>query len=462
MSASSSTTIVIGAGIGGLLAAKALSAHCERVLILERDSLPNGPHTRAGVAQSAQPHILLLRGIQAFEQIVPGFREALIAAGAVVHGPRDWRLILSGGELASIDADITTLGATRALVEWMLRTHVLATPNIELRAGARVTGLDWSKMGDRVTGVRIAGQGIADDHVGGELVVDSSGRGSVAADWLQAKGTRPVREEVVTCNVGYSSCFFHRSPSDPSPSLLIQPRPPTCPGLGVLIAVEGNRWQLMLGGMAGHFPSLDPEELIVQAGRLASHDISHVIEQAEPCSRPRGFRIPATRLRRFEELTPWPTGLVVLGDAVASFNPIYGQGMTVAALEALALGQQFGEAVPGWEVAFQRVVSRIVAFPWTTGAGEDLRWPGVTLDGRPASRAQRMQYWYLDRVYAAATVDPVVSLATIETINLLHDSPPFLKPRMIARVLRSQPRRRATLDHNTAHPELTLGGRAAT
>jgi hypothetical protein len=148
---------------------------------------------------------------------------------------------------------------------------------------------------------------------------------------------------------------------------------------------------------------------------------------------------------------------VVLGDAVAAFNPIYAQGMTVAARQALALRDLAGAQSPGWEAAFQREAGRIAALPWAIGVGEDLRWSGVTLDGHPASRRQRLQNWYLDRVYAAATVDPVISQATIETINLLHDSPPFLRPTMMARVLRTRGTGLLDPGRNRPAPRVVLG-----
>jgi 2-polyprenyl-6-methoxyphenol hydroxylase-like FAD-dependent oxidoreductase len=289
------------------------------------------------------------------------------------------------------------------------------------------------------------------------LVVDSSGRSSTVTTWLAETGHAPIREEVVTCDVGYSSCFYHRPPDDATPSVLIQPRPPDHPVLGVLIAVEGNRWQLLLGGMAGHYPPTDPDGMLALTRDLASPDIYDVLRQTQPCARPRGFRVPSTRLRRFDRSSTWPAGLVVLGDAVAAFNPIYAQGMTVAARQALALRDLAGAQSPGWEAAFQREAGRIAALPWAIGVGEDLRWSGVTLDGHPASRRQRLQNWYLDRVYAAATVDPVISQATIETINLLHDSPPFLRPTMMARVLRTRGTGLLDPGRNRPAPRVVLG-----
>jgi 2-polyprenyl-6-methoxyphenol hydroxylase-like FAD-dependent oxidoreductase len=429
--------VVVGASIAGLLAGKALSEAYYSVLILDRDTLPAEAAPRKGVAQSYQPHILLVKGLDGFEELVPGFRETLVQAGGLTQRREDWHFVFLGGPLKVHRTDITVVGATRALIEHVLRQEIASTPNITIRTGIDVEDLVWDDEG-AVTGVatRMRDDRAVEETIHASLVVDSSGRHSSITQWIGARGYDNIPEEVVNSSVGYSSRFYHRDAASAGiPNMLIQPRPPDNPRLGIMMAVEGDRWQVLLGGAFGHTPPSDEDGFLEWARMLASPELYDVIRTREPLTPIRGFRIPETRWRRFDKAERWPAGLVVVGDAVAAYNPIYGQGMSVAAIEAVALRKTAAERRPGWERAFQREVGKIAAFPWSTGSGEDLRWPGCTLNGKPAGLAQRLQYHYMDRLLRAATRDETVSRVFAETINLMHGPMALMSPGIVLRTL---------------------------
>ena len=434
----SNHAVVIGASVAGLLAAKALSSSFDSVLILDRDTFPDEAAPRKGVPQSYQPHILLVRGLECFEALVPGYRASLIEAGGLTQRREDWHFVFLGGPLKVHRTDLTVVGASRALIEQVLRQKVTSTPNIAIRTGCDVESLEWDAGGEAVIGVRMRPRG--DRHVEetvlASLVVDASGRNSSIVRWIGQRGYDGIQEETVNSGVGYSSRLYHRSADALDiPNILIQPRPPDIPRLGIMMAIEGDRWQVLLGGAAGHTPPSDDAGFLEWARTLATPELYEVIRNREPLTPIRGFRIPETRWRRFDRAKRWPSGLVVVGDSVAAYNPIYGQGMSVAAIEAVALKNATGTLAPGWERRFQREVGRIAAFPWSTGSGEDLRWSGCTLNGKPAGLRQRLMYRYMDRLLRAATRDEKVSKVFAETISLMHGPTALISPGIALRIL---------------------------
>jgi 2-polyprenyl-6-methoxyphenol hydroxylase-like FAD-dependent oxidoreductase len=201
------------------------------------------------------------------------------------------------------------------------------------------------------------------------------------------------------------------------------------------MAVEGNRWQVMLGGAAGHYPPTDEEGFLEWARRLPDPSVYELICSTEPVTPIRGFRIPTPRLRHFERLSRWPNGFIVIGDAVCAFNPLYAQGMTVAALEAEALDELLQATASNWEQRFQRQAAKVVADPWTMGTGEDLRWEGVQLNGKPANPVTRLIQGYMDLLLPVACTDSVVSAAFMQVVGMLAPPTALMRPAILLRVL---------------------------
>jgi 2-polyprenyl-6-methoxyphenol hydroxylase-like FAD-dependent oxidoreductase len=425
--------------MAGLLAARVLHDHYREIVVLDRDAIPSGPHPRKGVPQSYHPHILLAQGLARIEELFPGICAELLAAGAHRGGPDVWRIVTPAGVVLPSERGHHSIGATRALIEWCVRCRVAALPSVRLVAGSEVVGLTTTADRRRVTGVQVRARHARSETevIAADLVVDASGRHSKALDWLTAAGYRPPAEERVTAGVGYSSRMYRIPYGTPAtwPNLLIQPRPPHNPRLGILMAVEHERWHVLLGGIAAHDPPTEEAAFLAWAQALPDPSLYESIRLAEPVSPVRGFRIPTTHLRHLGRVSRWPGGFIVMRDAVCAFNPIYAQGMTVAALEATALDDVLRERPGiGWERHFQQRVAGVVADPWRMATHDDLRWPGVQLNGKPAGSRARLAQRYLDVLLPAACSDPLVSRAFLAATSMQQPATALLRPRVLVRV----------------------------
>jgi 2-polyprenyl-6-methoxyphenol hydroxylase-like FAD-dependent oxidoreductase len=432
--------IVIGGSMAGLLTARVLNDYYDDVLIIERDTLPAAPDPRKGVPQSHQPHVLLLRGLDILESFFPNFADELVAAGARVGDGVAWRFVTPAGAVLPVNIGRPMLGATRPFFEWHVRQRVAALPHVHFLTDTDVIELTKSETGEGIGGVRVRyrHQRSGPEVLAADLVVDASGRSSKAVDWLQSLGYDAPPEDTVNAGVGYTSRLYRKPATFHADwdNALVQPRPPHNPRVGVLLSVEGDRWQVMLGGTTASYPPSDEAGFLAWARSLADPCIYEAIRACEPLTPIRSFRIPMTRLRHFERLARWPNGFLVVGDAVCAFNPLYAQGVTVAASEAAALAGMLRKGrLAGREQRFQRRVAQIVAGAWMLGTAEDLRWSGVLINGRPADPMTRVLYRYMDRVLAAACANAAVSLAFFKVVNMLAGPPSLMRPGIALRVL---------------------------
>jgi 2-polyprenyl-6-methoxyphenol hydroxylase-like FAD-dependent oxidoreductase len=438
--------IVIGGSMAGLLAARILSDHYRNVTVLERDAFPPLGQHRRGVPQARHAHGLLASGSEVLERLFPKISTEFIEAGAVTGDiAGDVRWFFEGACLRQVHSGMTGLLMSRPLLEGIVRRRVLALPNVSARENGHVDGLDAS--GGAVVGLKTRGQVLAAD-----LVVDATGRGSKAAEWLEAIGYRRPPEERIEIALGYTSRQFRRRPPDMDGNVagVIGATPDGKRG-GAMLAQEGDRWMVTLLGYFGHYAPEDLEGFIEFARSLPAPFIYEVVRDAEPLDEPASTRFPASVRRRFEKLDRFPEGFLVFGDAISSFNPIYGQGMSVAALEATDLANVL--AAGGRDLArrFFARAAKIVDIAWSIAAGGDLRIPEVAA---PRTVAGRLLNWYMGRLHRAAHNDETVALAFHNVGNLLSPPASVLHPRIAARVLRpfkvSIPERR---------PEAALAGR---
>lgn len=330
----------------------------------------------------------------------------------------------AGRALARGTSGLEGLLVSRPLLEGEIRRRVSELPGVEVRSGQVVTGL-LSEPG-RVTGVRLA----TGETLAAGLVLDASGRGSRAPEWLAALGYDPPEEERVTIGLRYGTREFRRREGDLDGDLavIIAPTVET-PRAGVGLALEDERWIVTMAGYAGEEPPLDLPGFTAYATRLPSPDLHELIMAAEPIGEPRGYRTPASVRRRYERLDRFPEGLLVTGDAICSFNPLYGQGMSVAALEARALLDP--DLRPQ---AFYRRAGAVLDAPWDIVVGGDLRLPGV--EGKVTPRV-RMVNAYLERFHAAAHHDPGLAQRFLRVANLIDPPPALLSPAALLRVFRS-------------------------
>ncbi|GIW52796.1 MAG: FAD-binding monooxygenase [Gemmatimonadales bacterium] len=377
--------IVIGASMGGLLAARALADFYQQVTLIERDAFPPIGENRKGVPQGQHLHVLLLRGSEILEGMFPGLIADMMARGVpLLDRPEKELIWFDGGgyhaRFTNEDGRLGSLAVSRPLLEGYVRQRLLALPNVTAIEQCDALGLVPSERAGRVRGVRLVRRagGSAEEVLEADLVVDASGRGSRAPRWLEEMGYTPPEEEQVTMHVGYSTRIYRRRPEhlNGAKAVVITPQPPQLKRLGVILAQEGERWIVGLGGALGDYPPSDEEGFLAFARSLAAPEIYNVIKDAEPLSEIVTYRFKASRRRRYEKLTRFPEGFLVFGDAICSFNPIYGQGMSVAAMEALDLQHELRRGGEGLWRRFFRRAARSIDNPWQIVVSKRPALPG--------------------------------------------------------------------------------------
>jgi|HubBroStandDraft_1064217.scaffolds.fasta_scaffold11767_2 2-polyprenyl-6-methoxyphenol hydroxylase-like FAD-dependent oxidoreductase len=428
--------VVLGASMAGLLAARALSAHFERVIVVERDSLPDDASARKGTPQARHVHGLLLRGADAFEGLLPGFGADLDAKGAVtINAGGDIAFLTAFGWMSPFTPPLPMRTATRDLMESVVRRHARKPPNVEFLDQHDVEGL--LHRDGVVTGVHVSDRkpGGAEREIHAELVVDATGRGSRAPEWLRALRFAVPEDTVVDSFVGYASRLFRGAPRIPDGhrAAFLMPRPPAMKRGGVLFPHEDNLFLVTLAGAIRDYPPSDEAGFLEFARSLRAPHIYEALRAATPVSDISISRSTANRLRHFDRMSRWPSGLVVVGDAVCAFNPIYGQGMTVAALEATALGEMLRRGTFDAR-RFQQSIAKIVAPVWEMATLEDFRYH-ETVGQRPSGA--RLGHAYMDAVFALAPHDAWAAERVSRVFQLLLPTTALFAPSMLIRLVRA-------------------------
>ena len=431
--------VVLGASLAGLFTARVLSEVFDEVTLIDRDTLTEGPVPRRGVPQGWQSHGLHARGREILEDFFPGLTAELVAHGASLGDVQaDVRWVADGHRLRRAVSGMEGISFSRPLLEDRVRDRVRALPGVSFRAPVDI--LDLIATGDRVSGVLIRERG--DDReaeaLPADLVVDATGRGSHTPVWLETLGFPQPAESTVDTGVGYTTWDFPRRPGDLDGDIAaVIGHTVAVPRFGAMLASEGPRWQVTAGGYLGdHASATDVDAFREFAATLPASDIGVLVADREPLGTGRLHRVPSSRRRHYERLSRFPQGFLVIGDALSSFNPAYGQGMTVAAVEALALRELLAGNVGSVELAprFFRRAARIIDVPWGIAAGGDLRVPGV--HGAKTLKV-RVVNAYIARVQAAAAVDPAVGLAFLRVANTVDHPEALLRPSMALRVFRA-------------------------
>lgn len=434
--------VVIGGSMAGMWAARVLADHFEQVTVLERDRLPAQPGPRKGVPQARHTHVLLTQGQRLLERLFPGIDEDLAADGAPeIHWSRDASAFGRAGWSPRFDSDLRSRACSRDLLEWRIRRRLSALANVSFEQETTVTSLAANEAKDTIIGVhasRRSDGSQAGEILNADFVVDASGRNSHAASWLQDLGYPATRQSVVNAFLGYASRVYRRQAGFEAhwKSLLIASQHPRFPYGGVIYPIENDAWIVTLGGVNRHHPPTDEQGFLGFARQLAVPDLYEAIRQAEPLSPISGYQRTENILRHFDRLPVWPQRFVALGDAVCGFNPVYGQGMTVAALAALALGEELAHSwdnLTGVAQRFQKRLGKVIQAPWLMATGEDLRWPATEGD-RPHGIA-RLAQRYIDQVLLAAGADQVVSLAFWQVTHLVEPPGLLFHPRVAAHTL---------------------------
>ena len=431
--------IVVGAGIAGLLAARALSDHFSQVTVLDRDELPSAAVPRAGVPQGYHLHALLPRGLQVIEAFFPGISADMQNAGAIpMDTGADIAWLTPQGWGVQTDTGLIGISSTRNLLEYTIRQRVEAIANVRILQSTEATGLLRAPTGE-ITGVLTRERAYAvelDETRTADLVVIASGRQNAIQEWFTEVGLQLPQTTVIDAHIGYASRFYRRR-ADATvdwKALILQSAPPHAIRGGIMFPMEGDRWLVTLSGGDGDHPPTDEAGFLEFARSLRTPDLYHVIRDAEPVSPIRGFRSTANRRQHFEFIKDWPNGLLVLGDAACAFNPIYGQGMTTASLEAGLLSRLLIEVADPRRMGrtFQREVARILHSPWTLATSSDLRFSSVT--GARAGFVTRFMHAYIDRVLRLSTVDPWARRRFLEVQGMMRELSAVLRPDMLWRI----------------------------
>jgi 2-polyprenyl-6-methoxyphenol hydroxylase-like FAD-dependent oxidoreductase len=432
--------VVMGGSMAGLLAARVLSERFDRVSLVERDAELDGATTRKGVPQGRHAHGLLARGSDSLERLFPGLADELVAGGAL---RRDMLAALRwfhfGGYKLQAESGVIGLLQSRPFLERAVRRRVLALGNVSLVSGAEVEGVVPSPDRRQVVGVCLRRAGGAGEALRADLVVDATGRGSRTPRWLEALGYEAPPVDEIQIGVGYASRVYRRRAGDlpgGADALLVYPTPPLERRMAVLLPMEEDRWMLTLGGWLGDHAPTDEDGFTAFARSLPTADVQRFLEHAEPLGPIVQHRFPSNLRRRYERLRRLPAGLVVLGDAVCSFNPIYGQGMSASAIAAETLAGCLDERRPAAQLPrrFQARLAKALDAPWTLAAGEDFRYPGVT---GPKPRGTDLVNRYVARVHVATQRDRRVALAFLDVMNLERPPTSLLRPALLVRVLRA-------------------------
>ncbi len=442
--------VVIGSGMGGLLAARVLSDCFERVTVLERDEFATPEDPRKGVPQGHHAHGLLSNGWRVLKRLFPGFEQELLEAGAQVgDSTRDGLWFQHGGYLTQTKGDLPVVCLSRPLLESRVRARVLGLSNVTFRTGADVRGL-VSPDAKHVTGVRVS-SGETTESLEADLVLDASGRGSRSSAWLQVFGYPKPEVSEIKINVGYASRVYRRVPSDlgGNTHLIVAAKAPKKRG-GVLLAREHDCWMATLIGMLGDHCPTDEAGFLEFAKSLPTPDLYEVISKAEPLSGISSYRYPSSLRRHYERLKQFPEGFVVFADALCSFNPIFGQGMTVAALEAEALETSLEEGLEKLWSRFIRRASKVVDIPWTLAASADLAYPEVV--GKRGLEVKIINA-YVGRLLEKAWSDPSLVVAFHQVSNLMKPPSSLFAPNIVWRVLRGTPQ--AAVLTKPYHPRAT-------
>lgn len=432
--------IVIGSGIAGLTAARVLLDHFERVTVLERDKTPTGAELRAGAPQARHLHILLAGGERTLEGLFPGIRDELTAGGASwgdytatsrVHFP----VTLLPGGASGVEVSF----ASRPYREQVLRRRVEATGRVTVRHGTQVLGL--LREGRGVSGIRLR-DAKGEGELRADFVVAACGRDAKVNEWLVEIGYPEVRQETVDALLCYSTRWY-RAPRSASRYNLIAdlPSPPDRPWGGGFMACENDQWIVTLMGIAGQRTPMDEEGFHEWVRGLRFPEVWKLLMRAEPMSGIYGSAKTENRHRHFEELREFPERFVVLGDAVASFNPMYGQGMTMAVIGVMELRACLeeqrrrigGRSLAGLSKRFQRRLARSLRGVWAMAIAEDFRWPET--EGERPGALSRAATRYFDELLHVVREDDEVFRKFIRAQHMLDPVTSLLSPAIASRVL---------------------------
>jgi len=422
----------------------------ENVTVVERDILPTAAVTRRGVPQGRQIHAIAARGTQILEELFPNFVDELAAGGAGTWDDGDYsklwisvgghRMVRSGRSPRPQQMSISF--PSRAFLEWTVQRRVCAMHNVTILQGHDVVGLAATPAGDRVTGALVVDRDVnRETTLTADLVVDATGRGSRTPNFLEELGYGRPPEDELMVHLAYACQRLRIAPGVIKEHMIALFPVAGRPKMFGLIGYENNTWMFAVGGMAGLQPPTELADMLSFVADFAPTHVLDAIRVAQPIGEVNHHRVPSNRWRRYDKMRRTPEGLLVIGDAVCSFNPIYGQGMTVAAIEAMLLRDCLRRGDHGLPRRFFRASAKKVRVAWQTAVGSDLALPEVVGRTPPSTRITNR---YLDRVMIAAETDPLVAAQFMRVIGMLDPPARLLRPSIVLRVVGANRSRRTS------------------
>lgn len=449
MSESRSTAVVLGASVAGLLAARVLSDFYGEVTVVERDTLPDQPVTRRGVPQGVLPHIPAARGMRIMNELLPGFIDELVGAGARVWNDGDLSRLcvrFNGHQFQRVDTipdprRLAMYFVHRPFLEWSLRRRVAALGNVNILDGQDVVRLISTARCDRVTGVVVAARDAGTQMtLSSDLVVDATGRGSRTPVFLEQLGFARPPEDELTVQVTYAGLPVRLPRGELREFIAFAAPQPSRPRGYAMFAGQDDTYMLAVQTVAGHRAPSDHASLLNCLSEMAPPHVLAAARCATPLADVTQYRFRSNRWRRYDKLAAMPDGLVVIGDALCNFNPLYGQGMSVAGIEALVLRDCLTRGGAGLGQRFFRDSAKEIGVAWRAAVNSDLALPQIA-GKRPAS--VRLANAYLDRVFAAAEAEPALIQQFLLSLNMIEPPSRLLRPAMVARVIKASRNRTA-------------------
>ncbi|OPC84102.1 hypothetical protein B4N89_27060 [Embleya scabrispora] len=434
--------VVIGGGYAGLLAARVLADHFDEVLVLERDVVDRTTGAHPSAPQSYHAHAMLARGAQALEVLFPGLRAELEQLGAPVYdyGERI-SFLLPTGYAVRATTGVRIQSFTRDELERRIRGRVLDLARVRLLDGARVRGLGRGADG-RINSVRYRTEQGGEQEATADLVVDASGRTTSIDDWLTEAGLPVSAKNTVKAKITYTTMVFDRTPEEKDYDVAYQMSfAPAVRRGGAMLAVEHGRWVCSLFGFEQQ-PPTDPDGFLDYARSLDNPRLAEQIARRSGHDELHRYTNPGSTWRLHHRNPGWPEGLIAIGDALCVFNPVYGQGLTVPAIQAEALGsllrrRSTGTGPTGLSREYLRAAAEIIKVPWSLSTTSDLMW---SPSGQPP--AARFAHWYNKQVFALARHDADVWTRFVKVANMTGPSSLLTHPTVLAKIARQAVTRR--------------------
>lgn len=450
--------VVVGGSFAGLLTARVLSSHFEKVTVIEKD-VPEGTlEPRKGVPQGRHVHVLLKSGERVLRDLFPGIMDELATRGSHVC---DWgegvRWFHHGVWKHNAFSNWSVSWQSRPLLEGVIRERIQEIDNIELLSGKKVVGLLSTTDGGRVLGVRYQCGGSTEPPMDAlaDLVIDCSGRQSNLISWLDELGFKKPKDTSIKIKLAYATRVYKEKKDPGFVALGVYPRIPD-PKMGYIFRVENGLWYATLAGYMGDHPPTTNEGWEDFARQLPRPEFYNAIQQAEPLTDVSLFRYDGCRRYHFEKEHHQPEGLIGLGDCICSFDPVFGQGMSVAAKEVAALDQLLKKtrSLDGFYKAYYKKVAGVIELPWLLVSSEDFRFPGA--EGHRFFGLEVLQ-WYVAHVFKLCETHPKVYRSFLEVMHLLKGPENLFKPHVLFPVLKRALMREGTAISAAKHVPVSSG-----